>query len=724
MEEQRNAQGMVTDARLEDRIGWQKRLADSMGGGKDALGEGADQRPPSDRIVSEDVNPERRVAAAESVAAQSRPEANNAPREVAARVDGQTGLDDLGLSSDPAAFVLAPDGSDTFGQISTDIAAAIGRQGGPIRMRIGDNASGMRHIEARHGDQIRDLGYESIPDFVASIARNFEAIYRRDDRALDLVLDADQRGLLVVQLEPDASGDFHDVRTATPIRRGQYDRKEPLWEKTGPRTSSDLSNPLDPKGQSGAVNMGADDASGKTAPRPTAPDASSSGPISTAPRAPAPRPTATEGISNSGQTPDAPGPAPAASGIAAALSPEDQARMAELKKKLAARLRNQANSGLDPEILGMAVELTGLYIKAGARKFGAMLRDFMGDTGLTVAESQRYMRAAYADVRDNMDLNGEDVSGFDTADQVMAEVRKALAEENAAPEQSTGSQDAADRDNIGRNAQKEGRSHDRNGIDEGDDRAGASQGARDPEPGAERTQGIRRGRGGKNAGESGPEPAQERPVRGRDDARDGDGGSLGRTDDGRRLEAPRNHVIPESGLDLPGGDKTRARNAIKTIEIVRTPEREGRPATDDERAAMAKYGGAGVLAPALPDSTGRVRMPDIAADLDRLLTPQGTHDGRKDQPICVLYGRDRLAEYVGSGAAPWFQGWACVRAWYGCRWLRGHDACGYQCPLSRHRTGPHHGKDCSGSLSPRRHQARRLHPDRVATLNRPWFTGE
>lgn len=58
-------------------------------------------------------------------------------------------------------------------------------------------------------------------------------------------------------------------------------------------------------------------------------------------------------------------------------------------------------------------------------------------------------------------------------------------------------------------------------------------------------------------------------------------------------------MIPESGLDLPGGEKTRARNAIKAIEIVRTLEREGRPATADERAALAKYGGAGVPAPAL-----------------------------------------------------------------------------------------------------------------------------
>ncbi|MGP9804020.1 PLxRFG domain-containing protein [Paracoccus sp. NSM] len=310
------------------------------------------------------------------------------------------------------------------------------------------------------------------------------------------------------------------------------------------------------------------------------------------------------------------------SGIAAALSPEDQARMAELKKKLAARLRTQASSGLDPEILGMAVELTGLYIKAGARKFGAMLRDFMADTGLTASESQRYMRAAYGDVRDDMDLNGEDVSGFDTADQVMAEVRAALAEEKAAPAPSANSQEAPDRGSIGQNAQKEDQPDDRNGSDESDDRAGADRGPQDPEAGAERPQGTRRGRGDADAGQSRSEPAAGRSGRGRDDARDGDGRGDGRTDDARRVEAPQNHVIPEGGLELTGGEKTRARNAVKAIEIVRALEREGRPATADERAALAKYGGAGVLAPALPNSAGRIRMQDIAADLDRLLTPE------------------------------------------------------------------------------------------------------
>lgn len=289
-----------------------------------------------------------------------------------------------GLNSD--TFVRAPDGSNDFGEITADIARAIGRQGGAIRLRAGDDATGLRHIEQRHGEQIRDLGYPSIEAFIAEIARNFGAVYPRAGRALDLVLDADARGLLIVQLEPDASGDFYDVRTATPIRRGQYARKEPLWERAGPSVSPEsASSPLDPKGQSGTDNVGAN------------------------------------------ATPDKP-----AAGLLSTLSAEKQARAAELKAKLAAKARTQVSSGLDPEYITLGGELVALYLEAGTRKFGQMLRDFAETTGLTLREAQAPMRAAYNHVRDDMDLAGQDVSDMDDAAAVMAEVRKAMAEEAAA----------------------------------------------------------------------------------------------------------------------------------------------------------------------------------------------------------------------------------------------------------------------------------------------------
>ncbi|WP_263567533.1 hypothetical protein [Paracoccus sp. DMF] len=106
------------------------------------------------------------------------------------------------------------------------------------------------------------MGFPSVEDFVQTVAHDFTAVYGRAGRALDLVLDAGTRGLLIVQLEPDPSGDFYDIRTATPIRPGQYQRKAPLWEKAGPSTSPAEASPLDPKGQSDTNNIGDLDGSG------------------------------------------------------------------------------------------------------------------------------------------------------------------------------------------------------------------------------------------------------------------------------------------------------------------------------------------------------------------------------------------------------------------------------------------------------------------------------
>lgn len=121
-------------------------------------------------------------------------------------------------------------------------------------------------------------------------------------------------------------------------------------------------------------------------------------------------------------------PAP---GILGALSQDKQDRAAELKARLAAKARGQASSGLDPEYITLGGELVALYIEAGTKRFGQMLRDFAETTGLTMKEAQAPMRAAYNHVRDDMDLRGDDVSDMDDAAAVMAEVRAALKGEDA-----------------------------------------------------------------------------------------------------------------------------------------------------------------------------------------------------------------------------------------------------------------------------------------------------
>ena len=135
-------------------------------------------------------------------------------------------------------------------------------------------------------------------------------------------------------------------------------------------------------------------------------------------------------------SPQAEAPKASAAGLLGSLSQEKQDRAAELKARLAAKARGQASSGLDPEYITLGGELVALYIEAGTKRFGQMLRDFAETTGLTLREAQAPMRAAYNHVRDDMDLNGEDVSDMDDAAAVMAEVRAALKGEDAPAQKS------------------------------------------------------------------------------------------------------------------------------------------------------------------------------------------------------------------------------------------------------------------------------------------------
>lgn len=279
-----------------------------------------------------------------------------------------------------------------------------------------------------------------------------------------------------------------------------------------------------------------------------------------------------------------------------------------------------ASGGLDPEYITLGGELLVLYIEAGATRFGQMLRDFAESTGLTLREAQAPMRAAYNHVRDDMDLNGKDVSQMDDAAAVMAEVRAALAEADAAPEASQSSQD--DR-NVAQQPADEKRDDDY----QPDERDAGTSPDRDAETSAaqpDRVGGSRSGGGAADARDDGPrrEDRGAGPEQGADASRSDLSRGSGRTDLAVEREGARNHVIPEGGLALPGGDKTRARNAVKAIETLRKLEREGRPATAEERQALSLYGGAGTLSPALPNSQGKSRFPDIAADLGRLLTDE------------------------------------------------------------------------------------------------------
>ncbi|GGE24354.1 Adenine-specific DNA methylase, N12 class [Gemmobacter megaterium] len=305
-----------------------------------------------------------------------------------------------------------------------------------------------------------------------------------------------------------------------------------------------------------------------------------------------------------------------ASGILSALSEDKQKRADELKARLAAKARNQTSSGLDPEYITLGAELVGLYIEAGTKRFGQMLRDFAESTGLTMREAQAPMRAAYNHVRDTMDLDGQDVSDMDDAKAVLDEVRRAMAEAEAS--QSKVHSEPESR-NVGVDAEPENRRDD-NRNNASDDRPSPQEGAGDLQAGTGQAGSLRSD--DRTAGRPGNRVAErtgERSGPRRDGQRSGDGSGPGNGTGGR---GPVNHVIEPGGLELARGEKTRARESIAAIRTLRTIQQEGRPATAEERATLAKYGGAGTLAGTLPRSDGTIRFPDLAAEIETMTTPE------------------------------------------------------------------------------------------------------
>lgn len=296
------------------------------------------------------------------------------------------------------------------------------------------------------------------------------------------------------------------------------------------------------------------------------------------------------------QAPKQPAPAakPAQTGILSALSDDKQKRVAELQAMLAAKVRNQTSSGVDPEYLTLGGELVALYVEAGVKKFGQMLRDFAASTGLSMREAQAPMRVAYNHVRDTMDLDGEDISEFDSADQVMSEIRAAIAEEATTPAptgESPVSPPAPDSDTMG--PDQPGASDEQLGNQEGDQGEPEGESSEEGVDGAGRPDGEPADNG---SGEGNEDPAGEPAGNDPDGSMvDGPGSVSNGPLESRRGTAPPNFTITD---DFPLGEGTEGEKLaanMAALRLVRALEAENRYATPEEQAVLARWVGWGGL---------------------------------------------------------------------------------------------------------------------------------
>lgn len=165
-------------------------------------------------------------------------------------------------------LIKASDGSVDFGEISE----GYGLQAAPIRLSLGENKKnpetgkdegyGLLHIEARHGDQIRKAGFNSVEEFVESIARDYteirEGVQIGTTQTYLIVKKDGHANTLYIELSRD--GKYWNVNSAGIFKEKYVNRKNEI--KPEPTVGSSTST--DTTGVNHGLNEGATVTSGNS----------------------------------------------------------------------------------------------------------------------------------------------------------------------------------------------------------------------------------------------------------------------------------------------------------------------------------------------------------------------------------------------------------------------------------------------------------------------------
>ena len=135
-------------------------------------------------------------------------------------------------------YVLTKSGSKNFGEITEEIARAIKREKGKIRLRIGKEDKGERgnygekHINRQTRlSQLKNAGFENARDFVEFIASDYDGIYKGIGASLIICKKMNTCNILYIALEPIGEVVFYDVKSCLISRESYLKNKTPLWVK-------------------------------------------------------------------------------------------------------------------------------------------------------------------------------------------------------------------------------------------------------------------------------------------------------------------------------------------------------------------------------------------------------------------------------------------------------------------------------------------------------------
>ena len=129
-------------------------------------------------------------------------------------------------------FILSSSGSIDFGQIS----ARHNLPSAPVRLSLGDAENGYRHINRRHGQQIKDNGFNSIQEFVEYVLSNFTRIvegeaYKNESGGKNqtylVQLQDKHNNTLYIQLSRD--GKYWNISSAGVFGKNYGNKKKEIW---------------------------------------------------------------------------------------------------------------------------------------------------------------------------------------------------------------------------------------------------------------------------------------------------------------------------------------------------------------------------------------------------------------------------------------------------------------------------------------------------------------
>ena len=133
-------------------------------------------------------------------------------------------------------FVISTDGTTTFGRMESESGLAdvpIKLSEGIITNPATKEGYGLVHIEARHGEEIRNAGFISVVDFVEEVAKNYEIIREGNERdgykTYILQLTDKNNNTLMVELSADET--YWNINTAGIFRTSYGAKKKVVYNR-------------------------------------------------------------------------------------------------------------------------------------------------------------------------------------------------------------------------------------------------------------------------------------------------------------------------------------------------------------------------------------------------------------------------------------------------------------------------------------------------------------